>query len=423
MENSIKIKGNIYDRLIIVLILLMAFGAIGGAFQPVRLFIAGLIPLTITTFSRDSNLQKKYAYERYFFIFWLVYGFVSLTWIHHLDEGLKELAYLIINFFGLLSLVSLSSLANKPYESIVKAWIILFVLTIPIALYELWFDVHLNVSAHGSDSYSNFGRGVVARRFFASVTFGNLNGYNTMLTFITPFLLGALIKHDGPVKKWNQVLIWLLFLILIYIIIMNSSRGAIGAIIIIFVIFMFYYLRNIQSYIVFLILFLGAGIALYIEFKEIFDFLMLKLELQGLDDEGRSSLIANGYDALINSNLIGIGASDFMPTMSRIYGMTNSSPHNLFLEVFVQYGFVIGVLFLGMFVGIIKRHTKSQSKRNKFIVIAALLSFPLATIIDSAYLLSAPTWLYIASIYVVGDVYFSKKTININSGHENFNSN
>lgn len=411
MENNIQIKENIYDRLIIALILLMAFGAIGGAFQPVRLFITGLIPLTITTFSRDNTLKKKYSYERYFFIFWLMYGFVSLLWIHHLDEGVKELVYLIINFFGLLSLISLSSLANKPYESIVKAWVLLFIITLPIALYELWFDVHLNISSDSGNSYTNFGRGVVTQRYFTSVTFGNLNGYNALLTFITPFLLGALIKHDGPIKKWNQLLIWILFLLLVYIIIMNSSRGAIGVVIIAFVAFMFYYLRNLQSYIAFLIIFLGAGIALYTQFKDIFDFLLLKLEVQGLDDEGRTSLITNGLDALINSNLLGIGVSDFMPTMSRIYGMVNSSPHNLFLEIFVQYGLVIGILFVGMFIGIFKRHRKSESKRSKFIIIAALLSYPLATIIDSSYLLSVSTWLYIASIYVVGDVYFSKKNI------------
>ncbi len=392
----------------------MAFGSIGGAFQPVRLFIVGLIPLTITTFTRDSILKKKYAYERYFFIFWLLYGIISLLWIHHLDEGLKEIVYLIINFFGVLSVFSLSSLANKPQESIIKAWILLFVLTLPIAIYELAFDIHLDISYHGSDSYSNLGRGVVAQRFFASVTFGNLNGYNTMLVFITPFLLGMLVRHDEPIKKWKQLLIWILFLFLITIVIVNSSRGAIGAIILIFVIFMFFFLRNIASYIAFLIIFFGVGIGFYLEFKEIFDFLMLKLEMLGLDDEGRRSLIINGYDALIKSNLLGIGASDFMPTMSMIYGMINSSPHNLFLEVFVQYGLIIGLLFLGMFVRIIIQLIKSNSKRNKFIVIAAILSYPLAIIIDSSYLLSASTWLYIASLYIIGDIYFSKKSINLN---------
>ncbi len=406
--DSVQIKENKYDRLIVFLILFLAFGSVGGAFQPVRLFIVGLIPLCTITFSKDDDLLKKYNYERYYFIFWILYGFVSTMWVFHLDESMKELVYLIVNFYGFFSILSLSSRANKPQKSIIKGWMLLFVVTLPIALTELWFDQHLNISYDTSDSYTNFGRGVVTQRIFASVTYGNLNGYNTILTYILPFLLSTLIRDEIKSNKWMTAIYWILSLFLIYIVFSNSSRAAIACVLIAFIVFMFYYLRNIKAFILFLSIFIAVASTLYVKFEELFYFLMLKMEVQGLEDEGRQSLIINGFDALIKSNLFGIGAADFMPTMAREYDMINTSPHNLFLEIIVQYGLVIGLLFLGMIGKIVWRIRKITSKRYKFIIISSLITFPMVTLIDSSYLLGVGTWLYIASLYVIGDVYFSK---------------
>ena len=176
---------------------------------------------------------------------------------------------------------------------------------------------------------------------------------------------------------------------------------------------MLYTIRNVKSFIIFSIIFLSIGTFLYIEFREVFDFFLLRLELRGLGDKARAELISNGLDALVKSNFFGVGSANFMPTMSKVYGMENSSPHNFLLEVTVQYGLVIGILLIGMFIRIIHRLRNINLRRNKFIVVAALLSYPSASLINSGYLLNTSTWLYIASIYVIGDACFRTKLLTL----------
>ena len=80
-----------------------------------------------------------------------------------------------LNFHMFFVLVWLADRAHYPQKAVLNGWLLLFVLTIPVALYELWFDVHLPMAVQESDMMMNFGYEVLERRF-ASVTYGNLNG-------------------------------------------------------------------------------------------------------------------------------------------------------------------------------------------------------------------------------------------------------
>lgn len=395
---------NIFDRLIIIFIVLLVFGGYGGALQPIRVFTILSLPFTIHFYLQNKTFTKYYKYEFKVYFVWFFYGIITLLWVINPIESLKELAYLAVNFTMFFTLIFYAQNAKKPKDSIISAWKWVFILTIPIALAEFLFDTHLSLSTFGDETYMNFGDGLVIQRRFASVTFGNLNSYNVILIYVLPFLLSLFIlnKHQGKIN-FKKIFNWALFLILIAFILLNSSRAAIFCMLIILIVFMFYYVKNLNQLVVYSVAFVGVlGYLIYSNY-DLLEFTFTRFKIQGLSDTGRLLVFKVGFEEFFKSGLLGIGAADFMPTMER-HGIVNTSSHSLLLEVLIQYGIVVFILFLGLFVRIIRNLKNMNEKSYRFAVISMLIVTPLVTIINSGYLPDAPTWVLLASLYIISDV-------------------
>lgn len=392
---------NRYDQLLIILIALQAFGGIGGAFQPVRIFMMLFIPATINFMIKNKSILLSYKYEVITFYIWIAWGLFSLIWVINFQESLKEILYLILYFLSFFLVVFFSHKANNPKESIIKGWILLFLFTIPIALVEVIFDLHLPSAYQQENLMMNLGDGQFLQRRFASVTFGNLNGYNTLLVYITPFVAGNLIKsHSTYLKKIAAVA---LVTILIFLIIANSSRATILSLFIIFLVLLGYSIKNYKTFIGFTFTFIFcAGILLYFS-DDFFKPIIYRMQEQGFEDNSRLNLIKLGLYALSKSYFFGVGTGNFSPTMDKIYSQELTVAHNFFLEVLIQYGIIIFILFIGMFIRIIRKNKDNQVKYKKFIITSSLLIYPITSIINSTYILSAWTWLFIASLYIISD--------------------
>lgn len=397
----IQREKNIYDHLMVLFLILQALGGIGGALQPIRVFIIVLIPWMIRFFLSHKSVVVSYGYEIRFFFIWLVYALISLLWVIEPNESLKEVIYLFVNFTGFILLIFLSNNANQPKESILKGWIWLFILTLPVALMELIFDKHLSIAYQSENLMMNFGDGIVLQRRFASVTFGNLNGYNTVLMFVAPFLFSSFIEDEYS-SKYPKVISLILVVLISVIVAINSSRAAFVGLLIALFVFVLFYIKNIKTLIGSSFIFtVVIGFFLFSN-NDIFDLLFTRFQMQGLGDENRYILIGEGIRELQDSGFMGIGAADFVPTMMKIKNLNNYSPHNFFLEVLVQYGLIVFILFIGLFVRIIKKN-RYNDKRYAYIITACLVMLPLTFSIDSGYLLSVSSWIFIASLYIIGE--------------------
>lgn len=399
MGNHNTNMSNKYDKLIILLISLQALGGLGGFFQPVRLLILMLVPFLFI--SKKLNF-RFYKYELTTFYIWIVSGLISITWVYFMEESIKEILYLIIYFAGFFVLIYLSSNANKPKESIIRGWIFLFIFTIPVAILELFFDIHLPSAYDQEAVVMNFQEIGVFERRFTSINYGNLNGYNVILIYTLPFVLSIQLSNISNFKK---MLGWAVFIMLSSIIIMNGSRGAFLCLLIVIAIFSLYYAKNIKTLIT-----IGILISLplfYFLFtdNEINKLILARFTEQGFVDNTRLNLIHMGFQSLLDSNFIGIGAADFNPTMKYKYNQELTSSHNFFLEILVQYGVLIFILFIGLFIKIFNKN-KGNNTKYSFIVISSLCMYPISSIITSGYIQSAWTWLFIASLYVVADKRF-----------------
>ena len=396
---------NIYDKLITLMIALLVFGNIGGALQPIRIFVIICIPFVMKYFMVRPLIRQHYRYESLFFVFWWIWAVVSLIWAIKPNESIKEILYLTVNFFILFVVIWLANNAQNPQKSIIRGWIFLFLLTVPIALCELLFDVHLSLSFHDSDVMMNYGTFVFERRY-ASVTFGNLNGYNTILCYIIPFIIINFYKTSS---KGNFIYYIVLTTLISVIIIWNGSRSAILILGIVLLLFYFYYSKKSKSiFILFLILTAVSGYLIFVYFGDIFGVIFTRFQEQGLEDVGRLENIECGIDALLNSSLLGVGVGNYAPVMEQEYRLGIINPHNMMLEIVVQYGILILTGFLIFVFRILKKAKQNEDTSNKTMVVIALCIFPLAMIIDSSHLLNPSVWLFFASLYIIADQYYNR---------------
>ena len=399
-QNSFIQKYNKYDYGIIILIILLIFGNLGGALQPIRLVVLILSPLVWINIRYWNRNDKRIIFITYFFIFWFIYAVLSLFWTSNVSEGVKELLYYYTHFSLFFILIIWARKARFSKSSIINGWCILIMISAPIAIYEIITNQHLSSNIIDSESLKNFGGGFIIQLKFASVTFGNKNGYVLVLVYALPFLFSKLLNNSG--LKY-QLLFWVLIFIFLYIIITNASRGGIISSLISLIIFLFYYNRiknKNKKKILFPLLTLIYIIITYYS-VQIFQQIILRLSIGSvIQDDSRMDLINSAFHLFFNSMFIGTGVGSIQTSMQLISATINL-PHNLFLELLVQYGIIIFILFIISLISLFIRTKRSESIITKQISYSLLLCLPISSVIDSGYLLNPVLWVMFASIFII----------------------
>ena len=396
-----------YDLVLFGLIASLIFGLIGNGAQPVRLLIIALSPLMLTdAFMRPHQSIYYYRYECFFLLFWWLWAVSFFYKAVDEAESLKHVVYLLVHTLGFLEILWAANRAPHPQQAIKYGWLVFILLSIPVALYEFLTDFHLPISYQdtGSTLYMN---GIHVSRPFASVTFGNLNSYNTMLCWGLPSLF---MCNLYPRNSLEKMVGFVLMLMVTLIIVANASRGAILCMMLMMGTYGYAYYRmgrNRILLITILILVLGAFVY-YL--GEMFLLILERFSDQGMEDTGRLDNIVQGLKATLDSYGLGIGIGNYEPIMNDIYRVDPPAPHNLFLEVLVLFGVPIALGFVGLFlhVGCICLRRGTPFNRNMLLFSVAALLF--AGIIDSNYIMKATTWMFIATLYVYVDSRYNQET-------------
>jgi O-antigen ligase len=401
MEKKKK-QYNFYDRTLSVLIALQIFGVYGGAFEPIRIFILLMIPFSIIYLNKKGIL-RVYKYEYRYFMIFLIYAILTTLFVIDQVAAIKELSYLCVNFSSLFVIIYLASKSLNPKRSIINGWILLFILTIPVAFIEIFFDFHLPVSILQSDEIIG---GIGESRRSASITFGNYNAYNVLLIYTFPFLAALLLIRKTFVF---QLLGWAAILILFFIIMTNASRGSLICISITFGIFLFYYLKSkVKGKYIFISSISTVIAYLVIKYYDIiFTLVSYRFSNLGIEDNTRSQIIYNSLTLFLNSYCLGVGAGNFQSSMKYYYSFDIVAPHNFFLEIVVQYGLFIFIGFIILLVRLYKKVRKETISPYRFIVFTSLLVYPLASAINSGYIDTITIWIQLGSLFIVADSKFS----------------
>lgn len=398
LDNKIAPPNNIYDVLIIITIVCQAFGAYGAPFFPMR-FIA-VLSMPFVFVNIRNNFKLKYNYIFLFFCVWGAYSLLSIVWTSNKLEGCKAVFYNFCNFILFFALVFFALKANNRNKSIIIAWILVFSVTIPIALYETITDFHFSVSVQESESQLNLGNNIFMLRHFASFTYGNLNGYVTMIALSLPFILSAIMAFK-QFKK--QFILWVILLCAIYVLFINSSRGGLLVMTISIVTFIYFSFKSKQINRKYIFFFLIIGLIIFCYYSNVLlEQILIRLvsDSSMFEDTGRFEIYQVTFQVLKDSLFFGSGIGSLQTSMMRISNVIPAA-HNMFLEFLTQYGILMFPLFVIWIWRIIKPLLHSTDVSIKLIGFNVLFMLIPFSIINSGYLMGPTIWLFFSSLYIL----------------------
>ena len=378
---------NRYDYMIMSVIFTLVAGNLGGALQPIRLIGLFSLPFVMTFI---YNNKLRFRNILCFFILCFFYSLISLFWTSDINEAFKEFFYYLVHISLFFFLVYLSFNANCPYHSIIKGWLIAFLFSAIIAICEILFDIHLPMNIYESDLLLNSG-GTVMQKQYASVTFGNYNGYVTFLCCVLPFLFAYILT---AVKIRCLLYGWLAFMLMAYILLINASRGGLLSLLICFLAFLFFFKRTNIKYkkIIFLILISFICYVIYVYS----DILLLQIVSRFVEseaivsDSSRTELIEFAFSLFLNSYFCGTGIGSIQASLETLTsGITLG-----------QHGLIIFFCFLSLLYFIFLNIRKTKDLVIRYVLCAALCSLPAMAVINSSYLLFPVIWIYFSSLFV-----------------------
>lgn len=382
---------NKYDYFLFFLIALLAGGGIGGALTMPRVATIIFLPYLFNAISGIYNTRIHFLGA--FFCFWFVYGIISIIWTSDPNEALKQVVYYFIHFTYFLEIVSFACRAKNPLKSICFGWLIGFSMTAVISIWELITDNHLSSSKFKSGAMYNAGGGHILVHRFCAATFSNYNDYVTYLCCSFPFMLYLC----ATAKKCQYVLFVCIVMVFVFIG-YNASRG--GLLAIVEMLCLFFLLKErirLKNKILILIAVIVALFA--VDNTDVFSLVKIRLENTSSSNNIRLVVWSAALDLWASTYYIGTGLGGMMTSM-KDFSNHILITHNMFLEILVEFGFVIFVPFIFMLVRLFVRAFSLDN--TKFcVIISTFVALPFISIINSGYLLSSYVYAFFSSLFVL----------------------
>lgn len=403
--NVIQVKSNKYDYFLFLIIVSLAFGGIGGAFQIPRLLGLFLIPFFIKrVMSPGIDIRKHVA----LILCFIVYCAISLLWSPNQTEGFVDLLYFHVHFLLFLEIIVFSMCANNPHDSISKGWAIAVLLTVIFALWEFQSGWHMPYNRNNQENMVNV-NGVFLHKDFAAVTFVNYNCYVTFLCFAIPFLFYLIAN-----KQKERLLFFWLSIVLIglsfYCILRNGSRGGLLTIVLMTGIYFLMKPKNKKWLISLIAVFLIIYYVFY-EYGEMFTYLLTRVSDGNLTDGGDRIVVwSYAIEQFFSSYGFGVGIGGMFEAMEGVASDIKIT-HNIFLEILLLHGLLFFIVFAVFLVKMLLRARKINDYATRVTPYLALISFPIYGIINSGYLSNSFVYVGLGSLYYFS--YYFKKNVRV----------
>lgn len=386
-------NSNKYDIYIYLLILSLAFGGFGGLFRFHRVLSVLLLPELISKSSKCMGFVRPFYL---FFVFFTIYSFLSLLWAPNMSDAYTYyFAYCLFDFLIFIQIIVFSYFSKNPIHTISYSWLLAVSLTLMIAFWEITTDNHLSFAKQDSETFNN----AIFIRRFACVTFYNFNTYVTYLCFALPFIFYLLIC---PAKRMVLKFFFATIIILSFVaILFNASRGGVMAVLIMSLLYLILTQKARTSILVVSFFVIALVVVLGMLDESVYFFVSGKFETRGIiEDEGRFSIWADALGIVSSSYGLGTGIGGIESAMMKASHSGFLAPHNMFIELMLNSGVIIFLLFI---VFVIKIFIKSFSLKDsslKATLIIALLPMPIYSVINSTYLNNAFVFCVIACLTV-----------------------
>ncbi|WP_072331414.1 O-antigen ligase family protein [Thermoactinomyces sp. DSM 45891] len=391
-------------------------------------------------FNQNHGLTTIYQVRWFgaFFCFWLFYALISLTWAVSLKEGIR---YLI--FLGMMLALTFSfPFFIRTYENIwktAKTLVTVYAMIIAYAVFESMTFIHLPVSrGYNSELVS-----------VVTSVFTNQNDLATFITLALPFLITAIFLL--PLHKKYKWFLYIGCVFSLYTLFATGSRSnvmfalplACGVLLIgaFFVVKREKWtkknvVKSIIAVLAAIILANAVGFVLLSDkaraannakLASIFGFLG-DFQKGGWDAEGedviegetgrsatvRKFLIINGLHFLHDSYYLGVGPGNVEPLMEGAPHVDKKNIHNWWLEILVNFGVLIFMMYMALYFWLLWRLWKLASLKHgastspvvrcgAFATLSSLIGFFFGGMAPSSCIHYTPMWITLGiGLAVVG---------------------
>lgn len=391
--------------MILILIISQISGHYFRILNPVMFLVLLFFPHLIKNLKGDTIEIVKPFWR--FFALWAIYNFCSVLLAPLPMRALYYSFLFLINFMMFLEIIVFSKKASIPHDSIAMGWLIAFLLTSIVAVWELQTNNHLSIAKeHLSRENTNIDEAIGS---YASVTFYNINTYAIYILEIFPFVFYTLICKSSMIKRILALFCGLVAMIIVFI---NGSRGASLSMIMMFFVFLFFMRKGGKRNVAWIFFILGVIVYIFYVYGEaILSMFIYRMEMRGFEDNSRQILYQKSLELIYNSVGIGTGVGGMVPAMEaqgnylKIY-----YSHNLFLEFLMQFGVVLFAGFLYYLYRLLVLAKKAQLS-SKVVLYTSLVGLPLYSVINSEYTHLHFVWCYFAVLYVYASPHYANNHV------------
>lgn len=408
---------NVKELLRKMIWLLVGFSTLGSHIKPfifwfvIVLFCMVLVDwddLKIRNIFQSVRIGRDHAYTNslIFGLCWIIWAFVSLIWAEDVSRGIYQLQFFVLGF--LMSFILLNHVRNgKDLIGIIKCVCFFAWIENLVAWFEIITGRYLFISDPAKiATYENTGMPLAL--------FDNTNDFATYLSMITLFAFICITTSNTVRQK-----IYYIFLMLssVFIIFKTGSKANLIGLLLAFGVLFLYGLRyrNILKIYcaagIFFILVLILNIDnLNIVFESIKNMLTHQYRAPGSSYSVRINLILNSLIAIKDTwGLgVGVGGSQFYMRNYATYPTYNTyALHNFWLEIFVDYGLLFGILFVvfyfKMMLGFLRDAIRNKGRNGSFIslgFLCCLVQFCMGSLSSSSNLTGIWIWVFFALFIV-----------------------
>ena len=388
---------NRFDFLIIVAVASLAWGSyeLLGAFTPIRLI--GFYGWVVA-YKNRRVLKKTTNGLSLLFFFWISYSFFSIINTFKFSSWIIQFCHTTTMMGAIMALSIWGLRARNSLKSINYGWLLFVFLTMPIAIWELTTGNHLSSGSFNEDTVGAFG----VMKPFAAVTFVNYNSYVVMLCIAVPFLYALLFKGGIIDRVCSLIALMFTFVVLVF----NTSRGGIICFVIsllFYIVFTFLGRGLLKKVVIVVVLVLGSSF-LISNFTdiELLEPLIRRSESTGLfEDISRTDVWLRSVKLSAKYLFIGNGCGSMPYVLEHYYPSELNFCHNYFLEILLEYGLVIFLVWFTKIFQIVKSSLKSKFVEIKYVALYVIISSPFLLVIDDYYSQRAGIWIYVASILLM----------------------
>lgn len=383
-----------------------------GAFHifPFRIFLIlqWLLFAGYIYFIREGHLQlshiKVKVYLQYFAI-WLGYAFVSIMWAADQIAAIRNVIFLFTGISIIFFLVFFFRNLNT-LQWLYLLWLLIFVVLIPIGIWEVATGNHLAASTLLDEERSWL-------MFAPTTVFTNQNDYAAFIALTIPMIL-VWIRYYS--KLYIRILGVLVLIGSLSLLIMTTSRSCYLAVFA-GLAFWFIFLLQVKKKLITLVTVTTICILLLLAFPDWIQdtFSLVQAEISSLDsvvsatdDYGsnvvRKNLIKNALHFSAQSAGFGVGAGNVEHYMEfySIYPVGRvTNVHNWWAEILANYGIFIFagyvIFYISIFLNLWRAYKRVIYQKEKMIceaLLVGLVSFFMASISSSSIIAFPPQWIF-----------------------------